>query len=127
MRENDEGCGSGLKTGRLGFQSIGVADNLQPPGNARRFPGRLLTLRVADVQLHRICDDQSGVLILPMVIFSPWAFGTTQPRSIWTMNVAEAHRAAGDTQTARTHLGKSAKAFLLPEEQALVERAKKAM
>jgi Flp pilus assembly protein TadD len=35
--------------------------------------------------------------------------------------------AAGDTQTARTYLGKSAKAFLLPEEQALVARAKKAM
>lgn len=35
--------------------------------------------------------------------------------------------AAGDAQTARTYLGKSAKAFLLPEEQALVERAKKAM
>ena len=35
--------------------------------------------------------------------------------------------AAGDTQTARTYLDKSAKACLLPEEQALVERAKKAM
>jgi hypothetical protein len=28
------------------------------------------------------------VLIFPMVIFSPWAFGTTQPWSIWTMNAA---------------------------------------
>jgi predicted Zn-dependent protease len=35
--------------------------------------------------------------------------------------------ATGDTQTARTYLDKSAKAFLLPEEQALVERAKKTM
>jgi Flp pilus assembly protein TadD len=35
--------------------------------------------------------------------------------------------ATGDSQTARTYLNKSAKAFLLPEEQALVERAKKAM
>lgn len=32
--------------------------------------------------------------------------------------------AAGDKQTARTYLNKSAKAFLLPEEQALVARAK---
>jgi len=33
--------------------------------------------------------------------------------------------AAGDAKTARTYLDKSAKAFLLPEEQALVEQAKK--
>ena len=33
--------------------------------------------------------------------------------------------AAGDTQTARTYLTKSAKAFLLPQEQALVDQAKK--
>lgn len=35
--------------------------------------------------------------------------------------------ALGDKQTARTYFSKSAKAFLLPEEAALVERAKKAM
>jgi len=35
--------------------------------------------------------------------------------------------AAGDTQTARTYLSKSAKAFLLPQEQALVDQAKKRM
>jgi hypothetical protein len=68
-----------LKTSLLGFQSVGVADNFQLEGNARRFPGRLLTLRAADVQLYRICDDLSGALIFPMVIFGPWAFGTTQP------------------------------------------------
>ena len=65
-----------------------MADNFQPPGNARRFPGRLLQLRAANIQLHRICDDLSGVLIFPMLVFSPWAFGTTQPWSIWTMNLA---------------------------------------
>jgi hypothetical protein len=77
-----------LKTSLLGFQSVGVADNFQLEGNARRFPGRLLTLRAADVQLYRICDDLSGALIFPMVIFGPWAFGTTQPWSIRTMNAA---------------------------------------
>jgi len=77
-----------LNTSRPGFQSIGVADNSQPPGNARRFSGRRLTLRAADVQLHRICDDLSGALIFPMIIFSPWAFGTTQPWSIRAMNLA---------------------------------------
>ena len=33
--------------------------------------------------------------------------------------------ATGDTKNARIYLDKSAKAFLLPEEQALVEQAKK--
>ena len=41
-----------------------------------------------DVQLYRLCDELSGALILPMLVFSPWAFGTTQPWSIWCMNVA---------------------------------------
>ncbi|HEY5043136.1 MAG TPA: O-antigen ligase family protein [Verrucomicrobiae bacterium] len=48
---------------------------------------RFFTLRALDVQLHRVCDDLSGVLLLPMLIFSPWAFGTTQPWSIWCMNL----------------------------------------
>jgi O-antigen ligase len=38
--------------------------------------------------VYRICDDLSGALILPMLIFSPWAFGTTQPWSIGWMNYA---------------------------------------
>jgi len=86
--ESDEGCGSDLNNSPLRFQAVGVADNSQSTGNARWFPGRLLRLRAADVQLHRICDDLSGALIFPMVVFSPWAFGTTQPWSIWTMNLA---------------------------------------
>ncbi|MEI9962787.1 MAG: O-antigen ligase family protein [Limisphaerales bacterium] len=45
-------------------------------------------MRALDVQLYRLCDDFSGVLIFLMLIFSPWAFGTTQPWSIWIMNVA---------------------------------------
>ena len=47
------------------------------------------TLRAADVQRHRLCDDLSGMLILVMLVFSPWAFGTTQPWAIWCMNGAE--------------------------------------
>jgi O-antigen ligase len=43
-------------------------------------------LRALDVQLYRLSDDLSGALILPMVVFSPWAFGTTEPWSIWCMN-----------------------------------------
>lgn len=50
--------------------------------------GSFLALRAADVQLYRLCDDLSGMLIIPMVVFSPWAFGTTEPWSIWAMNIA---------------------------------------
>jgi O-antigen ligase len=46
------------------------------------------TLRALDVQLYRLGDDVSGALILPMLVFSPWAFGTTQPWAIWVMNWA---------------------------------------
>lgn len=50
--------------------------------------GSWFALRAGDVQLYRICDDLSGVLIFPMIIFSPWAFGTTEHWSTWMMNVA---------------------------------------
>jgi len=76
-----------------------VADINQPPGDpqtartARRaginsLAGSLFALRAADVQLYRICDDLSGMLIFPMLVFGPWAFGTTETWSIWTMNIA---------------------------------------
>ena len=76
-----------------------VADTIQPPGDpqtaraGRRagihsLTGSLFALRAADVQLYRICDDLSGMLILPMLVFSPWAFGTTETWSIWTMTIA---------------------------------------
>lgn len=45
-------------------------------------------MRAWDVQLYRLCDDLSGALILPMLLFSPWAFGTTQPWAVWCMNFA---------------------------------------
>jgi hypothetical protein len=44
------------------------------------------SLRALDVQSYRLADDLSGLLILPMLLFSPWAFGTTQPWAIWIMN-----------------------------------------
>ena len=45
-------------------------------------------LRAQDVQCYRICEDLTEPLLYLMVVFSPWAFGTTQPWSIWTMNIA---------------------------------------
>ncbi|MGA2177870.1 MAG: O-antigen ligase family protein [Verrucomicrobiota bacterium] len=38
------------------------------------------------LRMHRVCDDASEKLFYFMVIFSPWAFGTTQLWSIWVMN-----------------------------------------
>jgi hypothetical protein len=45
-------------------------------------------LRARDVQLYRACEDLTEPLIYFMVVFSPWAFGTTQPWSIWLMNAS---------------------------------------
>jgi hypothetical protein len=42
--------------------------------------GRSASLR--QVLAYRACDQLSGWLICFMVVFSPWAFGTTQPWSI---------------------------------------------
>lgn len=52
--------------------------------SASRFQDHL---KPAAIQFYRVCDDLSGLLICFMAVFSPWAFGTTQPWSIWTMNV----------------------------------------
>ena len=49
---------------------------------------RLRQLRAADVQLYRLCDAAAGGLILLMVVFSPWAFGTTQTWAVRTMTGA---------------------------------------
>ena len=76
-----------------------MADTIQPPGEPqlarpvkragiKSLLGPLFALRAADVQLYRICDDLSGMLIFPMLVFGPWAFGTTDPWSVWTMNIA---------------------------------------
>ncbi|HCL92047.1 MAG TPA: hypothetical protein DIC50_04595 [Verrucomicrobia subdivision 3 bacterium] len=45
-------------------------------------------LRARDVQIYQACEVLTECLIYPMVIFSPWAFGTSEPWSIWIMNSA---------------------------------------
>jgi len=53
--------------------------------------GRLLKsrpLRARDVQIYLVCEHLTEGLIYLMVVFSPWAFGTSQPWSIWVMNGA---------------------------------------
>ena len=46
------------------------------------------TRLVSDSAVESFSDRLSGGLICAMLIFSPWAFGTTQVWSIWTMNIA---------------------------------------
>ena len=38
-------------------------------------------------KLHKWADKCTEILIYFMVLFSPWAFGTTEHWSIWTMNI----------------------------------------
>jgi len=40
------------------------------------------------IQLYRRCDQLSGVVLLTMLVASPWWFGTTQPPVIAGMNFA---------------------------------------
>lgn len=65
------------------------ADNAgaSPAGQAVA-QGRPVTLRA--MLAYRTCDRLSEGLIYFMVVFSPWAFGTssTQPWTVWVMNVA---------------------------------------
>ncbi len=55
------------------------------PNPALPGPSPRLTLR--GVLLYRRADALSGWLLGVMAVFSPWAFGTSQPWSIWSMNV----------------------------------------
>src|SRR6266513_1348452 len=75
---------------------MGIADsrertdstNAGKPGrsHAAAFGQRSPTLRA--VLTFQPCHRFSEWLIHFMVVFSPWAFGTTQPWSIWTMNLS---------------------------------------
>jgi O-antigen ligase len=43
---------------------------------------------VRGIQLYRRCDTLSGIVLLAMLVTSPWLFGTTQPPVIDAMNLA---------------------------------------
>lgn len=43
-------------------------------------------LRARDVQLYRLCEDLTEPLVYFLMVFGPWAFGTTQSWSVWVMN-----------------------------------------
>ncbi len=52
------------------------------------FPLRQRSLTAGDVQCYRLAEVLSEALIFFLVIFGPWAFGTTQTWSIRTANLA---------------------------------------
>ena len=62
--------------------------NAADAGSLRRRATKRLPLRSRDVQLYRLCEDLTEAVIYAMVVFGPWAFGTTQSWSIWLMNGA---------------------------------------
>jgi hypothetical protein len=69
----------------------GSVANLQPATcNLQQTPqtGSFLRLRASDIQTYNLCEVASEVLIYFMVVLSPWAFGTTQAWSVWTMTIA---------------------------------------
>jgi hypothetical protein len=75
-----------------------MSNSGEPPNAARALqqtvtgsaPARRarVPLSARDVQLYRLCEELSEGLVYLMVLFSPWAFGTTQHWAIWTMNAA---------------------------------------
>jgi len=62
-----------------------------PPAGAipeeRGAESRLARTHTRTPRLHRVCDGLTETLIYGMVIFTPWALGTTWLWAIWTMNV----------------------------------------
>ena len=56
-----------------------------PPKGAMR-PQKPLTLRA--ILAYGRCESLTGGLVCFSVIFGPWAFGTTEPWSVWVLNSA---------------------------------------
>ena len=52
------------------------------------FLARASVLRARDIRLYKSCEQATEALVCLMVVFSPWAFGTTQSWSRCTMNAA---------------------------------------
>ncbi len=52
------------------------------------FLARASVLRAPDIRRYKSCEHATEALVYLMVVFSPWAFGTTQSWSRCTMNAA---------------------------------------
>ena len=55
---------------------------------AEKMPPRKLRRKTREPKLHKLADKLTEILIYFMVIFSHCAFGTTEPWSIWIMNIS---------------------------------------
>lgn len=65
---------------------LSVIEQEEHPDPVQPATAKPLRLSVRMLQVHQLCDNLSGKIILPMVVFSPWAFGTTEPWTIRVMN-----------------------------------------
>ena len=77
----------------MGLDEQPQMPDLRPTGRiaAVRRSGRVRksrSLRPLDVQIYQACEALTEPLIYLMVLFSPWAFGTSQPWAIWGMTIA---------------------------------------
>ncbi len=75
----------------VGGQSQMPAPRADPLAGAKRADQILASARrlgAGDVLLYRACEVLTEPLIYLIIVFSPWAFGTTQPWSIWLMDSA---------------------------------------
>ena len=61
-----------------------MSDHPTPLPHRRRRTDQKVTNRTAII---RYCDVLTEAVLYFMIVFSPWAFGTTQPWAVWTMNV----------------------------------------
>src|SRR5688572_9698668 len=61
-------------------------DSVFAPYNPQNLPDRLPSARA--ILIYNLCEQLSEMLVYFTVIFAPWAFGTTQSWSVWTMNSA---------------------------------------
>ena len=60
---------------------------MEPPGHERHSASRRSS-RPHTPRAFRICDGLTEAVLYFMIVFSPWALGTTDRWAIWTMNVA---------------------------------------
>ena len=64
------------------------ASLLPEPHPPTRVLLSIRALRPRDLQRYRACENATEGVLYFMVVFSPWAFGTTQPWAIGTMDAA---------------------------------------
>lgn len=57
-------------------------------GSGRSWRRRRSSARHRTPFAYRLADHATEILLYLMLVFSPWAFGTTQPWAIWIMNGA---------------------------------------